>query len=89
MNANSIINHTILFKNTILKHLADSECSQMENPHRNLGSPKQIHEKIEKTNHDRLFEATEIQMGVIRLGTHRIREKLISIEMGCSGTLYN
>ena len=73
------INHTILFKNTILKHLADSECPQMEDPHRNLGCPKQIREKIEKTNHDCLFEATKIPMGVIRLGTLRIREKLISI----------
>ena len=56
---------------------------------RNFGSPKQIREKIEKTNHSRLFEATKIPMGVLRLGTLRIREKTISIEMGCSVTLYN
>ena len=61
----------------------------MEDPHRNFGSPKQIREKIEKTNHDRSFWATEIPMWVIRLGTLSIREKIISIEMGCPGTLYN
>ena len=36
-----------------------------------------------------LFGATKIPMGVLRLGTLRIREKIISIEMGCSDTLYN
>ena len=32
--------------------------------------------------------ATKIPMEVLRLGTLRIREKTISIEMGCSVTLY-
>ena len=35
-----------------------------------------------------LFGATKIPMGVLRLGTLRIREKIISIEMGCPVTLY-
>ena len=61
----------------------------MEDPHRNFGSPKQIREKTEKTNHECLIWATEIPMGVIRLGRLRIRGKIISIEMGCPGTLYN
>ena len=57
-------------------------------PHRNFGSPKQIREKIEKTNHDRLFGATKIPMGSSDLGTLRIQEKIISIEMDCLVTLY-
>ena len=56
--------------------LSDSECPQTEDPHRNFGSPKQIREKIKKTNHSRVFEATKIPMGVLRLGTLRIREKI-------------
>ena len=58
-------------------------------PHRNFGSPKQIREKIEMTNHDRLFGATKIPMGSSDLGTLRIQEKIISIEMDCLVTLYN
>ena len=68
--------------------LSDSECPQTEDPNRNFGSSKQIREKTEKTNHDRLFGATKIPMGVLRLGTLRIREKIISIEMDCLVTLY-
>ena len=51
--------------------LSDSECPQTEDPNRNFGSSKQIREKTEKTNHDRLFGATKIPMGVLRLGTLR------------------
>ena len=50
--------------------LSDSECPQTEDPHRNFGSPKQIREKIEKTNHDRLFGATQNLFG----GTQNPRE---------------
>ena len=40
------------------------------------------------TNHDRLFGATKIPFGGPPMGTLRIREKIISIEMGCFVTLY-
>ena len=57
-------------------------------PHRNFGSPKQIREKIEMTNHDRLFGATKIPFEGPPMGTLRIREKIISIKMGCPVTVY-
>ena len=44
--------------------------------------------KKEKTNHDRLFGATKIPFEGPPMGTLRIREKIISIKMGCPVTVY-
>ena len=47
-------------------------------PIRNFGSPNQIREKKEMTNHDRLFGATKIPFGGPPFGdTQNPREKLI------------
>ena len=68
--------------------LSNSECPQTEDSHRNFGSLK--HTAVIGLFYffANLFGATKIPMGVLRLGTLRIREKIISIEMGCSVTLY-
>ena len=57
-------------------------------PHRNFGSPKQTVVIGLFYIFANLFGATKIPMGVLRLGTLRIQEKIISIEMDCLVTLY-
>ena len=68
--------------------LSDSECPQTEDPHLNFGSPKQTIVIGLFYSFANWFGATKIPMGVLRLGTLRIREKIISIEMGSPVTLY-
>merc|ERR1711911_84374 len=68
--------------------LSDSECPQTEDPYRNFGSPKQTVVIGLFYFFANLFGATKIPMGVLRLGTLRIREKIISIKMDCLVILY-
>merc|ERR1711911_360279 len=68
--------------------LSDSECPQTEDPYRNFGSPKQTVVIGLFYFFANLFGATKIPIGVLRLGTLRIREKIISIKMDCLVILF-
>ena len=55
---------------------------------RNFGSPKQIREKNKRPITTVCLGLPKFRLRVLRLGTLRIREKIISIEMGCFVILY-